>query len=85
MFFLQNKISYGEGVKEMIKVKAKLLRENKVLEITLDDNARVIDLIHKLGHTVEDVIVLKDELPLVEDDILEENGEYIIMPVASGG
>jgi len=69
----------------MIKVKAKLLRENKVLEVTLNDNARVIDLIHKLGYTVEDVIVLKDELPLVEDNVLEENGEYIVMPVASGG
>jgi len=69
----------------MVKVKAKLLRENKVLEVTLNDNARVIDLIHKLGYTAEDVIVLKDELPLVEDDVLEENGEYMVMPVASGG
>lgn len=68
-----------------MKVRVKLLRESKVLEVTLNDNAKVVDLIHKLGYTVEDVIVLKGELPLVEDDILEENKEYIVMPVASGG
>ena len=69
----------------MIKVKAKLIRENKVIEITLSRNAKVRDLIHKLGYTVEDVIVIKDEVPLVEDEKLEGNTEYIVIPVASGG
>ncbi|RLG72382.1 MAG: thiamine biosynthesis protein ThiS [Thermoprotei archaeon] len=68
-----------------MKVKAKLLRENKVTEVILGENAKVRDLIHKLGFTVEDVIVLKNEIPLVEDEVLEENAEYVIMPVASGG
>jgi len=69
----------------MIKVKAKLLRENKIVEVMLGENAKVRDLVHKLGFTIEDVIVLKDEMPLIEDEVLEEDAEYVIMPVASGG
>jgi len=69
----------------MIKVKAKLLRENKIVEVMLGENAKVRDLVHELGFTIEDVIVLKDEMPLIEDEVLEEDAEYVIMPVASGG
>jgi len=69
----------------MIKVKVKLLRENKIVEVMLGENAKVRDLVHELGFTIEDVIVLKDEMPLIEDEVLEEDAEYVIMPVASGG
>ncbi|HDJ94766.1 MAG TPA: thiamine biosynthesis protein ThiS [Acidilobales archaeon] len=68
-----------------MKVKAKLLRENKIVEVMLGENAKVRDLVHELGFTIEDVIVLKDEMPLIEDEVLEEDAEYVIMPVASGG
>ncbi|RLG73735.1 MAG: thiamine biosynthesis protein ThiS [Thermoprotei archaeon] len=68
-----------------MKVKVKLLRENKIVEVMLGENAKVRDLVHELGFTIEDVIVLKDEMPLIEDEVLEEDAEYVIMPVASGG
>lgn len=69
----------------MVKVKVKLLRERKSFELELEDKATVKDLVHKLGYTSEDVIVLVNNTPLIEEDILEEGKEYVIMPVASGG
>jgi len=68
-----------------MKVRVNLIREKKVIELELKDKAKVRDLIHKLGYTVEDVVVLKNGEPLVEDEFLEEGSEYVIMPVASGG
>jgi len=68
-----------------VKVRVKLIREGKDVELELKGKARVKDLIHKLGYTVEDVVVLRNGEPLVEDEVLEENAEYVVMPVASGG
>ncbi len=68
-----------------MKVRVKLIREGKDVELELKGKARVKDLIHKLGYTVEDVVVLRNGEPLVEDEVLEENAEYVVMPVASGG
>jgi len=69
----------------MVKVRVKLIRERKDVELEFKGKAKVKDLIHKLGYTVEDVVVLKNGEPLVEDEVLEENAEYVVMPVASGG
>jgi len=68
-----------------VKVRVKLVREEKDVELEFEGKARVKDLIHRLGYTVEDVVVLKNGEPLVEDEVLEENSEYVVMPVASGG
>ena len=68
-----------------MKVRVKLVREEKDVELEFEGKARVKDLIHRLGYTVEDVVVLKNGEPLVEDEVLEENSEYVVMPVASGG
>ena len=68
-----------------MKVRVKLVREEKDVELAFEGKARVKDLIHRLGYTVEDVVVLKNGEPLVEDEVLEENSEYVVMPVASGG
>ncbi len=68
-----------------MKVRVKLIREGKTVELEFKGKVRVKDLVHRLGYTVEDVIVLKNGEPLVEDELLEENSEYVVMPVASGG
>ena len=69
----------------MVKVRVKLVREGKDVKLEFKGKARVKDLIRRLGYTVEDVVVLKNGEPLVEDEVLEENSEYVVMPVASGG
>jgi len=66
-------------------VKVKLIREGKIVELEFKSKVKVKTLMHKLGYTVEDVVVLKNGEPLTEEDYVEENGEYVIMPVASGG
>ncbi len=68
-----------------MKVKVKLVREGKIVKLEFKNRVKVKTLIHKLGYTVEDVVILKNGEPLTEEDYVEENGEYVVMPVASGG
>ena len=67
-----------------MKVRVNLLRQNKVVEVDLPENAKVRDLVKKLGFSTQGVVVMRDFTPLVEDEPVTP-GEYSVLQVASGG
>ena len=67
-----------------MKVRVNLLRQNKVVEVDLPENAKVRDLVKKLGFSTQGVVVMRDSTPLVEDEPVTP-GEYSVLQVASGG
>lgn len=69
----------------MMKVEVTLVRENITKTIELPDNARVRDLIKRLGYTVQGVVVLRNSTPIVEDEKLRDGEKLTIILTASGG
>ena len=54
-------------------------------EIEIPKGSQVSDVIEKLDHHIDSVIVLSDGEPITLDDQLEENMELKVLPVVSGG
>ena len=54
-------------------------------EIEIPKGSQVSDVIEKLDHHIDSVIVLSDGEPITLDDQLEENMKLKILPVVSGG
>lgn len=54
-------------------------------EVSLSDGANVSNLIEKLDHHQDSVIVLEDQKPIPLDKNLEDEVEYKIISVVSGG
>ncbi len=54
-------------------------------EIEIPKGSQVSDVIEKLDHHIDSVIVLSDGEPITLDDELEENMELKVLPVVSGG
>ena len=68
-----------------MKVIVDLVRENKRLEVELPDKATVRDLLKKIGYRVQGSVVVKDDMPLIEDERLHDGDEVKVFLAASGG
>ncbi|MEJ2775293.1 MoaD/ThiS family protein [Sulfolobaceae archaeon RB850M] len=68
-----------------MKVTVELVRENKRVEIELPENATVRDLLKRIGYRVQGSVVVKDGLPIVEDEKLSDGDVLKVFLVASGG
>jgi len=68
-----------------MKVKIKLVRERAEKIIELPENSTVKDALKKLGYSTQAVVVVKDGMPIVEEEKLKDNDEIAVYLIASGG
>ncbi|AWR96577.1 MoaD/ThiS family protein [Acidianus sulfidivorans JP7] len=68
-----------------MKVEVTMIRENKSLSLELPDNYKVRDLLKKLGYTLQGTVVLRDGMPIVEDEKIKDGDKLTIILTASGG
>ena len=68
-----------------MKITVKILPENSTKKIELKSGSKVYDLLEKIQLRPDNLIVLKDNIPIPVDDILDEEQELSILQVASGG
>lgn len=68
-----------------MKVTVQLIREGKEVVVELPDKATVKDLLRKIGYRVQGSVVVKDGLPVVEDEILKDGEKLQVFLAASGG
>lgn len=68
-----------------MKVTVQLIREGKEMVIDLPDKATVRDLLKSIGYRVQGSVVVKDGLPVIEDERLSEGDKLQVFLAASGG
>ena len=68
----------------MARVTVELLPEKRVEEVELKAGT-VRELLHRLGMSVEDAVVVKDGRPLLEDEVLGDGDKVLVLRAASGG
>ncbi|AWS00729.1 MoaD/ThiS family protein [Metallosphaera hakonensis] len=62
-----------------------LARERKEKTIELNQNSTVQDLVKRLNLTVQGAVVLRDGLPVLEEERLIDGERLIVVQTASGG
>ncbi len=68
-----------------MQVKVKLVRENLEKSVELNDKSSVKDLLKMLGYNIQGVVVLKDGMPIIEDEKIHDGDSFTIFLTASGG
>ncbi|MHC1598645.1 MAG: MoaD/ThiS family protein [Candidatus Methanofastidiosia archaeon] len=64
-------------------VKVKLLREKKEMDIQF--TGKIKDLLPQLSYSIETAVVIKNDVPVEEDEEVGDEDELKILPVVSGG
>jgi len=67
-----------------IMVRVKILESNTVIEIDAEE-LTVRELLEKLGLSMSEHLVLRDNTVLTEEDVLKKNDEVVVYTVKSGG
>ncbi len=67
-----------------VRVKVRLIPEGKNAVVELETR-RVSELLHKLGYSFDDAVVIKDGRPLLEEEELSDGDEVTVIRTASGG
>ncbi|MEM1859935.1 MAG: MoaD/ThiS family protein [Metallosphaera sp.] len=68
-----------------MKVTVYLPREKREKEVELNPKSTVRDLVRKLGLTVQGSGVVRDGVPLLEDERIKEGEKLTVVQTASGG
>jgi sulfur carrier protein len=68
-----------------MRIKVKLMRENQERILEFPEKATVKDVVKKLGYNLPGCVVLRNGIPVVEDERVKDNGELVVFLVASGG
>lgn len=68
-----------------MKVTVQLVREGKEMVVELPEKATVKDLLKSIGYRIQGSVVVKDGLPIVEDERLSEGDKLQVFLAASGG
>ena len=68
-----------------MNIKVNIISQNKIKNINIDYNSKVIDLLKKINLKPDIVIVLRDNTPIPVDEQLENNEKISIIEVSSGG
>ncbi|QKQ99585.1 thiamine biosynthesis protein ThiS [Metallosphaera tengchongensis] len=68
-----------------MKVLVYLPRDKKERTIELDKELTVRALVKKLGLTVQGSVVLRDGVPLLEDEVVKDGDRLTVFQTASGG
>ena len=69
----------------LVKISVKLSREKKIKVINLEEGSIVLDLLRKLKLKPDTVIVSDNNMPIPDDDILQDKQNLSILIVSSGG
>ena len=68
-----------------MKISVKLSRKNEIKKVNLEEGSTVLDLLKKLKLKPDTIIVMNNNLPIPDDDILEDKQKLTIIMVSSGG
>ena len=68
-----------------LQVKVKRIRTKKTQNVKIKEGCKVEDLIYKLNLRPDTLIVMKNNIPIPIDSILNNNQELVIVEVSSGG
>ncbi len=68
-----------------MKVNVYIEKQNKNLDLVLDDNFKVIDLLRKINVNKETVLIVKNDTLVTEDSELKNNDNIKLLSVISGG
>jgi len=68
-----------------MKVQVKLLQSKEAKKINLVKDSIVFDLLKKLGIKPDTAIVMKKNIPMPEDEKIQDNDVITILKVSSGG
>jgi len=68
-----------------VKISVKLSRKNEIKKVNLEEGSTVLDLLKKLNLKPDTIIVMNNNLPIPDDDILEDKQKLTIIMVSSGG
>ena len=68
-----------------MKVAVQLVREGREIVVELPEKATVKDLLKSIGYRVQGSVVVKDGLPIVEDERLSDGDKLQVFLAASGG
>jgi len=63
----------------------RILRTNDIKIVKVNNDARVIDLLDKLGFKPDTVIVTDGDTPIPVDEYVKDSKEFTIIQVSSGG
>ena len=68
-----------------MKVKVKILRDNKLKEVDLKTGSTIEELIKKINLKPDTIIVMNKDKPIPIDETLYDGQELTILQVSSGG
>jgi sulfur carrier protein len=68
-----------------MKVEVNLARENITKSLDIPDYYRVRDLLKYLGYTIQGTVVLRNGIPIIEDEKIKDGDKLTIVLTASGG
>jgi len=68
-----------------VKISVELSREKVKKEIDLEEGSTVLDLLKKLKLKPDTIIVMNNNMPIPDDDVLHDNQNLSIITVSSGG
>ena len=68
-----------------MKIKVKLLPRNVVQEVEVVKGITVSELLQKIHRDPGPFVVLKNNLPISVDSVLNDDTELSILPIISGG
>ncbi|MCY0873643.1 MAG: MoaD/ThiS family protein [Acidianus infernus] len=68
-----------------MKVEVNLVRENVTKSLEVPDYYRVRDLLKHLGYTIQGTVVLRNGIPIIEDEKIKDGDKLTIVLTASGG
>jgi len=68
-----------------MKIKVKILPRNVVQEVEVAKGITVSELLQKIYRGPGPVVVLKHNVPISVDSVLNDDSELSILPVISGG
>ena len=68
-----------------MKIKVKLSRINKTIEVNLETGSTIEDLLKKINLKPDTIIVMNKDKPIPIDDTLNDCQELTIIQVSSGG
>jgi sulfur carrier protein ThiS len=68
-----------------LQIKVKRVRTRKTENVKIKEGCKVDDLIEKLDLKPDNLIVMKNNMPVPIDSILSDNQELVIVEVSSGG
>jgi len=66
-------------------IRVKISRSDKIKDVLIEKDSKIIDLLDKLGLKPDTVIIMNNDNPIPINETLTDNQELTIIQVSSGG